>query len=71
MTWPTKAAAAEGAVAEGAAAAEGALGTVAVLRRYPVKSMLGEDVRAMEVLGEARGWERTSDHAPVKVELAL
>ena len=36
-----------------------------------VSAKLGEDVRAMEVLGEARGWERTSDHAPVKVELAL
>jgi MOSC domain-containing protein len=32
-----------------AAAGEGVLGTVAVLRRYPVKSMLGEDLRACEV----------------------
>jgi uncharacterized protein YcbX len=29
--------------------AEGVLGTVAVLRRYPVKSMLGEELRACEV----------------------
>jgi hypothetical protein len=28
-------------------------------------------VRAMEVHRDARGWQRTSDHAPVKVELAL
>jgi len=25
----------------------------------------------MRVLRDARGWERPSDHAPVKVELAL
>jgi hypothetical protein len=31
------------------AAEEGLLGTVAVLRRYPVKSMLGEELRACEV----------------------
>src|SRR5690349_20741873 len=28
---------------------DGRLGTVAVLRRYPVKSMLGEDLRASDV----------------------
>jgi benzaldehyde dehydrogenase (NAD) len=28
---------------------DGGLGTVAVLRRYPVKSMLGEDLRASDV----------------------
>jgi hypothetical protein len=32
-----------------AMAGDGVLGTVAVLRRYPVKSMLGEDLRACEV----------------------
>ena len=32
-----------------ATAAEGVLGTVAVLRRYPVKSMLGEELGACEV----------------------
>jgi exodeoxyribonuclease-3 len=36
-----------------------------------VSAKLGKDVRAMEVLRDARGWQRTSDHAPVKVELAL
>ena len=32
-------------------AEEGLLGTVAVLRRYPVKSMLGEELRACQVTG--------------------
>ena len=36
-----------------------------------VSARLGEHVRAMEVLRDARGWERTSDHAPVKVALDL
>lgn len=33
---------------------DGSLGTVAVLRRYPVKSMLGEDLRACEVTGRVQ-----------------
>jgi exodeoxyribonuclease III len=36
-----------------------------------VSAKLGAHVRAMEVLRDARGWERTSDHVPVKVELDL
>ena len=36
-----------------------------------VSAKLGDHVRAMEVLRDARGWERTSDHAPVKVALDL
>jgi exodeoxyribonuclease-3 len=36
-----------------------------------VSPKLEANLRAMEVLRDARGWERTSDHAPVKVELAL
>jgi exodeoxyribonuclease III len=36
-----------------------------------VSQKLGADVQSMDVLRDARGWERTSDHAPVKVELAL
>ncbi len=39
-------------------AAEGAVGTVAVLRRYPVKSMLGEDMRACEVTRRGVAGER-------------
>ena len=34
-----------------------------------VSPALAEAVKAMEVLRDARGWERPSDHAPVKVEL--
>jgi uncharacterized protein len=41
-----------------ASAADGALGTVAVLRRYPVKSMLGEDVRACDVTGRGLAGDR-------------
>jgi uncharacterized protein YcbX len=41
-----------------ATAAAGALGTVAVLRRYPVKSMLGEDVRACDVTGRGLAGDR-------------
>ena len=36
-----------------------------------VSKMLGEKVKSMHVDREARGWERGSDHAPVKVEIAL
>jgi exodeoxyribonuclease-3 len=36
-----------------------------------VSPALAEAATAMEVLREARGWERPSDHAPVKVELTL
>jgi exodeoxyribonuclease-3 len=36
-----------------------------------VSPKLGANLRSMEVLREARGWERTSDHVPVKVELEL
>jgi uncharacterized protein YcbX len=39
-------------------AEEGVLGTVAVLRRYPVKSMLGEDLRACEVTGRGLAGDR-------------
>jgi uncharacterized protein YcbX len=34
------------------------LGTVAVMRRYPVKSMLGEDLRACEVTGRGLAGDR-------------
>ena len=37
---------------------EGFLGTVAVLRRYPVKSMLGEDLRACDVTGRGLAGDR-------------
>jgi MOSC domain-containing protein len=37
---------------------EGVLGTVAVLRRYPVKSMLGEDLRACDVTGRGLAGDR-------------
>ncbi|MGH3420893.1 MAG: MOSC domain-containing protein [Streptosporangiaceae bacterium] len=37
---------------------EGSLGTVAVLRRYPVKSMLGEDLRACDVTGRGLAGDR-------------
>ena len=36
-----------------------------------VSPQLGESVQAMEILRDARGWERTSDHVPVKVTLDL
>jgi uncharacterized protein len=36
----------------------GLLGTVAVLRRYPVKSMLGEDLRACDVTGHGVAGDR-------------
>ena len=39
-------------------AEEGLLGTVAVLRRYPVKSMLGENLRACEVTGRGLAGDR-------------
>jgi len=41
-----------------AIAEEGFLGTVAVLRRYPVKSMLGEDLRACDVTGRGLAGDR-------------
>jgi uncharacterized protein YcbX len=37
---------------------EGMLGTVAVLRRYPVKSMLGEDLQAGDVTGRGLAGDR-------------
>jgi uncharacterized protein len=37
---------------------DGPLGTVAVLRRYPVKSMLGEDLRACDVSGRGLAGDR-------------
>jgi uncharacterized protein YcbX len=37
---------------------QGFLGTVAVLRRYPVKSMLGENLRACEVTGRGLTGDR-------------
>ena len=36
-----------------------------------VSEKLGEAAKGMQVLRDARGWERSSDHVPVKVELAL
>jgi uncharacterized protein YcbX len=36
----------------------GALGTLALLRRYPVKSMLGEDLRACDVTGRGLAGDR-------------
>jgi len=36
-----------------------------------VSRTLEAGLRGMEVLREARGWDRTSDHVPVAVELAL
>jgi len=36
-----------------------------------VSPSLADAVKSMQVLREARGWERPSDHAPVKVELKL
>jgi exodeoxyribonuclease III len=36
-----------------------------------VSPRLETTLRATQVLRDARGWERTSDHAPLKVELAL
>jgi exodeoxyribonuclease III len=36
-----------------------------------VSAALGERVRSMEVLREARGWARPSDHAPVKATFSL
>jgi len=36
-----------------------------------VSQSLGDGVTSMHVNRDARGWERTSDHAPVKVEIAL
>ena len=32
---------------------------------------LGDAVAAMEVMREARGWDRPSDHVPVKVTLSV
>lgn len=40
------------------AAGAGVIGTVAVLRRYPVKSMLGEDLRACEVTSRGLAGDR-------------
>jgi MOSC domain-containing protein len=37
----------------------GTLGTVGLLRRYPVKSMLGEDVEAVEVTGTGLAGDRS------------
>jgi exodeoxyribonuclease III len=36
-----------------------------------VSPTLGPSVSSMNVLRDARGWERASDHVPVKVEMAL
>jgi exodeoxyribonuclease-3 len=36
-----------------------------------VSPALGDKVKSFEVLREARGWARPSDHAPVKVDLSL
>jgi exodeoxyribonuclease III len=36
-----------------------------------VSPTLGGAVQGMEILRDARGWERTSDHVPVKVALEL
>jgi exodeoxyribonuclease-3 len=36
-----------------------------------VSPKLGPHVLSMEVLRDARGWERTSDHVPVKVEIEV
>ena len=36
-----------------------------------VSPALGPAVAAMEVMREARGWDRPSDHVPVKVTLTL
>jgi exodeoxyribonuclease-3 len=36
-----------------------------------VSEKLGAAAKSMHVLRDARGWERTSDHAPVKAELDL
>ena len=36
-----------------------------------VSPALADAVTSMQVLRDARGWERPSDHAPVKVELSL
>jgi exodeoxyribonuclease-3 len=36
-----------------------------------VSPALADAVKSMHVLRDARGWERPSDHAPVKVELTL
>src|SRR5690348_1196313 len=46
------------AATEPAVTAEGVLGTVAGLRRYPVKSMLGEDLRACEVTARGLAGDR-------------
>jgi uncharacterized protein YcbX len=43
---------------EPALTAEGVLGTVAGLRRYPVKSLLGEDLRACEVTARGLAGDR-------------
>jgi uncharacterized protein YcbX len=42
----------------GPVGATGQLGTVAVLRRYPVKSMLGEELRACDVTGRGLSGDR-------------
>jgi exodeoxyribonuclease III len=36
-----------------------------------VSPALGDAVKSMRVLRDARGWKRPSDHAPVMAELAL
>ena len=36
-----------------------------------VSQKLGASVKSMHVSRDARGWERSSDHAPVKIEIAL
>ena len=36
-----------------------------------VSPALGDNVKGMRVLRDARGWERPSDHAPVMINLEL
>jgi exodeoxyribonuclease-3 len=36
-----------------------------------VSGALGGALTGLDVLREARGWERPSDHVPVSIELAL
>jgi exodeoxyribonuclease-3 len=35
-----------------------------------VSEALGGALKRLEVLAEARGWERPSDHVPVTIELS-
>ena len=36
-----------------------------------VSNTLGQNLAAMDIFKEARGWERPSDHAPVSVTLSF